>query len=244
MNISVCLATYNGAKYIDLQLESILRQLGPDDEVIVLDDCSKDNTLEVVRAINDQRIKIYKNDVNKGHVFSFGHVVSLATKDIIFMSDQDDIWIDGRVELMKNSLLSSGSLLVSSNSAFIKSDGAPSDFSIDGVTSESSRKYFRNIIDIFAGKTNYYGCAMAFRKELNALVLPIPSYVESHDLWIAMGANIAKSNIHIDEATLLRRIHGENASVLKRKLLPKLWSRVVFAISAIQLFYRNLLVKK
>lgn len=244
MNISVCLATYNGAKYIEIQLHSILKQLSVNDEVIILDDCSNDNTLDLVRAIKDERIKIFKNEVNKGHVYSFGQVVELAAKDIIFMSDQDDIWLDGRLELMKERLLKSKASLISTNSNFIDSEGNIIDFCLDGVSSKSSEKHFKNIIDIFVGKTNYVGCAMAFKKELRNLILPIPSYVESHDLWIAMGANITKSNLHLDEPTLSRRIHGNNASIVKRKLLPKLWSRIIFLISMIQLYYRSLLRKR
>ncbi|TDO77444.1 glycosyl transferase family 2 [Flavobacterium chryseum] len=244
MNISVCMATYNGTKYIEIQLQSILRQLDLNDEVIILDDYSTDETLDLVRKIDDKRIKIFKNEVNKGHVYSFGRVIELATKDIIFMSDQDDIWLDGRVKLMKDKLLNSGALLISTNSNFIDSDGKILDFSLDGVSSESSARHLKNIIDIFIGKTNYVGCAMAFKKELRNLILPIPFYVESHDLWIAMGANIIKSNLHIDEPTLSRRIHGENASIVKRKLLPKLWSRIIFLISLMHLYYRSLLRKK
>lgn len=238
------MATYNGTKYIEIQLQSILRQLDLNDEVIILDDYSTDETLDLVRKIDDKRIKIFKNEVNKGHVYSFGRVIELATKDIIFMSDQDDIWLDGRVKLMKDKLLNSGALLISTNSNFIDSDGKILDFSLDGVSSESSARHLKNIIDIFIGKTNYVGCAMAFKKELRNLILPIPFYVESHDLWIAMGANIIKSNLHIDEPTLSRRIHGENASIVKRKLLPKLWSRIIFLISLMHLYYRSLLRKK
>lgn len=244
MSISVCLASYNGAKFIELQLYSIIKQLDKDDEIIIVDDCSSDNTLEVIRSVNDVRIKIFLNEINRGHVFSFGRAISLAIKDIIFMSDQDDVWIDGRVFLMKNKLLNSNAMLVSSNSNFIDSKGDKIDFKIDGVHSESSKKYLNNIIDIFKGKENYYGCAMAFKKELRELILPIPYYVESHDLWIAMAANIAKSNIHCDETTLNRRVHGNNASVVNRKFILKLWSRVVFALSLPHLMFRRFTVKK
>ena len=244
MNISVCLASFNGEKYIEEQLKSIIKQLGINDEIIIVDDCSKDSTVKVIKSLKDERIKIFKNEVNKGHVYSFGKSISLATKDLIFMSDQDDIWLEGRVDFMKEKLINSEAMLVSSNSNFVDSEGKVIDFEIDGVRPEYSNKYSKNIIDIIVGKTNYYGCTMVLKKELKELILPIPAYVESHDLWIAMAANIAKSNSHLDNSTLLRRIHGENASVLKRKLLPKLWSRVVFAISTIQLFYRNLVVKK
>jgi len=244
MSVSVCLASYNGAKFIKLQLDSIIDQLDKDDEIIIVDDCSKDNTLDIIKSFNDSRIKIYLNETNKGHVFSFGRAISLATKEIIFMSDQDDIWKKNRVVLMKEQLINSDAMLISSNSDFIDSDGVQINYIVDGVHSASSEKNLNNIIDIFVGKGNYYGCAMAFKKELTQLVLPIPTYVESHDLWIALAANILKSNLHFDGITLKRRVHGSNASILKRKLIPKLWSRVVFVRSILEIFIRKLSLKE
>lgn len=240
MNISVCLATYNGAKFIKQQLASILIQLGKDDEVVILDDCSKDNTLDLVGSFNDSRIKIYNNKINMGHVYTFGKVIELSTNEIIFMSDQDDVWLEGRVEIMKNHLLKSNCMLISSNSGFIDSNNNIIKYFMGVVKSENSKMYFSNIIDIFLGK-NYFGCAMAFRKELKEFILPIPSYVESHDLWIAMAANILGSNVHIDEITFNRRIHSSNASIIKRKMYLKVWSRVIFLRSMFHLFSRNLL---
>jgi glycosyltransferase involved in cell wall biosynthesis len=244
MSISVCLASYNGGKFIELQLDSIIKQLCNDDEIIIVDDCSTDDTLSIIKSINDKIVKIFLNEKNKGHAFSFGRAIALATKDIIFMSDQDDVWIDNRVTLMENKLQNSSAMLVSSNSNFVDSKGGKIDFNIDGVDSNFSDKNLSNIIDIFKGKENYYGCAMALKKELKELILPIPNYVESHDLWIAMAANIAKSNLHCDEATLNRRVHGANASIVKRKLHLKLWSRIIFARSMFHLFFRKLLLKK
>lgn len=241
MNVSVCLAAYNGEKYIDVQLKSILDQLGENDELIILDDCSTDNTLKVVNSFVDKRIKLFSNNVNKGHVFSFGKAIEFATRDIIFMSDQDDIWLDNRLELMKDSLIAEKVMLLSTNTNFIDSNGTPINYKVDGVSSKNSKKYLRNIFDIFKGKENYYGCAMAFKSELRTVILPIPSYVESHDLWIAMAANIMKSNLHSDIITLSRRVHGENASIVKRKFGQKIWSRLIFTISIIQLLYRKFL---
>ncbi len=239
MDISVCIATFNGEKYIELQINSIIKQLDSFDEVIIVDDCSKDNTLKIIQSLNDTRIKIYQNDVNNGHVYSFSRAIELATKKIIFMSDQDDIWTNNRLILMKEKLLNSSALLLTSNSEFIDSLGNKIDFKIDGVYEINSFKYLNNIIDIFRGKTNYYGCAMAFKSELKKIILPMPNYVESHDLWIAMAANLIKSNVHFNDITLERRIHGSNASVVNRRLILKLKSRIVFLKSLIQLIFRK-----
>ncbi|MGQ7945275.1 glycosyltransferase [Flavobacterium sp. WC2509] len=237
------MASYNGAEFIKQQLESILNQLNEGDEIIIVDDCSTDSTVKTIKSFEDKRINVFRNEVNKGHVYSFGRAISLATKDLIFMSDQDDIWIDGRVDLIRNKLLNSDAMLISSNSNFINSQGDRIDFKITGVESKSSQKYMKNIFDIFAGKENYYGCSMAFKKEMQKLILPIPNYVESHDLWIAMAANIAKSNLHCDEVTFERRVHGNNASIVKRKLILKIWSRIIFVQSLVQLTCRKILIK-
>lgn len=239
MRISVCIATYNGEKYIEAQLNSIIDQLDTDDEIIIVDDCSKDDTLNIIRSIGDSRIKIYLNEVNRGHVYSFSRAIELATKKIIFMSDQDDIWKKNRLILMKEKLINSSALLLTSNSEFINSDGNKIEFKIDGVDEINSFKYLNNILDIFIGKTNYYGCAMAFKSEFKKIILPMPNYVESHDLWMAMAANLIKSNLHSNDITLERRIHGSNASVVNRKLIFKIKSRIVFLKSLIQLIFRK-----
>lgn len=239
MRISVCIATYNGEKYIEAQLNSIIDQLDTDDEIIIVDDCSKDDTLNIIRSIGDSRIKIYLNEVNRGHVYSFNRAIELATKKIIFMSDQDDVWKNNRLILMKEKLLNSSALLLTSNSEFINSVGNKIDFKIDGVDEINSFKYLNNIIDIFRGKTNYYGCAMVFKSEFKKIILPMPNYVESHDLWMAMAANLIKSNLHSNDITLERRIHGSNASVVNRKLIFKIKSRIIFLKSLIQLIFRK-----
>jgi glycosyltransferase involved in cell wall biosynthesis len=234
------MASYNGAEFIEEQLKSILIQLNKDDEIVIVDDCSKDNTLKIIELIDDCRIKVFKNISNMGHVFTFGRAISLAKNDVIFMSDQDDIWLKNRVAIMLNKLLNENVLLVSSNTNFINSNGEIIEYATDGVQTSNSKKHFRNIIDIYVGKENYYGCAMVFRRELNEIILPIPSYVESHDLWIASAANLLKLNAHCDEITLSRRVHGKNASIVKRHVLLKLWSRMIFTRSIMQLIYRKL----
>lgn len=239
MNLSVCIATYNGGNYILQQVQSILNELGPRDEIILVDDCSSDGTVIIVKGLNDVRIKIYINNQNRGINYSFERAICLANNDIIFLSDQDDVWLKGRISLMVNKLLETGALLLSSNSEFINKEGKIILYSKDELKEEDSFKYCKNILKIFLGTTPYYGCAMAFQKKLKDIILPMPSFIESHDLWIAMAGNIIRSSIHLDQKTLLRRIHDKNASVIKRRLFPKIWSRFIFAISFANLFSRN-----
>ena len=240
VSISVCMATFNGEAYVSQQVVSILEQLQPTDELIVVDDCSTDRTLEVIRQIGDPRISIHVNDSNQREVRSFGRAISLALNDIVFLSDQDDVWMAGRVRLMTQRLIESGSDVLCSNFTWTDAAGKALDVKFDGVSAAHSARRLRNIVDIFIGKTNYFGCAMAFRRTFVPVIVPIPAFVESHDLWIALASNLARSNVHMDENTLLKRQHGKNATstVSKRPLLRKLWSRAIFGLSLVALMVR------
>ena len=94
--ISVCIATFNGEKFIRQQLESILTQLSDDDEVIISDNCSTDSTVSIINSIKDRRIFCFSFDI-KGVVFNFENSLIKSRGDIIIMSDQDDIWLEGKV---------------------------------------------------------------------------------------------------------------------------------------------------
>jgi glycosyltransferase involved in cell wall biosynthesis len=238
---SVCIATYNGEKFIGRQIESILEQLSPDDEVIIVDDCSRDRTTDVISGFNDARIRIFPNDRNHREVYSFGRALELCKGDTVFLADQDDIWLPGRVKMMEDALARSGALLVTTNFCSIDEEDRRIPLSFYGVRSEGSRRYLRNIADIFAGRMNYFGCAMAMRRELIPVIVPIPDYVESHDLWIALAANLFRSNVHLNEATLLKRRHQTNVSglVSNRSLYMKLRARLIFLQSLADLSRRR-----
>jgi glycosyltransferase involved in cell wall biosynthesis len=240
MTVSVCMATYQGERYVEKQLRSILAQLGANDEVIVVDDCSRDRTVEVIESVADPRIRLFRNPVNRREVYSFGRAIEIATGDIVFLSDQDDVWLPGRVRLMIDRLQKSDAALITSNFEWMDADERPLDVAFDGVSSTASAHHFRNIADIFIGKTNYFGCAMAFKRELIRLIAPIPSYVESHDLWIALAANQIGSNLHIDDKTLRKRRHESNTTrtISSRSLFLKLRARLIFARSMIDLSTR------
>lgn len=237
MAISICMATYNGELYLRPQIASIFEQMGPDDELIVIDDASNDSTIAYLESLKDHRIRLIRNEKNLGHVQSFAKAIGFASRQWIFMSDQDDIWVAGRVRAMCD-ILSAGAALVSTNSGYIDANGQPVPPLQPGLDQSGSDRHLDNIWRIFNGTAAYYGCAMALRDELRDIILPIPSYVESHDLWIAMAANMAGNNQHLDRITLLRRVHGTNASVISRPIVKKIWSRVIFARSFIQIALR------
>jgi glycosyltransferase involved in cell wall biosynthesis len=239
MSVSVCMATYNGERYLPEQVASILAQLEPDDELVVVDDASRDGTVAYLEGLGDPRIRVHRNEANLGHVQSFAKVIGLARHRCILMADQDDVWIEGRVRAMRDAL-ADGTALVSTNSEFIDGQGRPIAPLHTGLAAGESRHYVANILRIFAGRGFYDGCAMGMREELRDIVLPIPRYVESHDLWIAMAGNVAASNVHLERPTLRRRVHGNNASVVRRPLAQKLWSRAIFLLSLLHIGQRVL----
>lgn len=242
MNISVCLATYNGASFLKEQLDSILIQLQKDDELIIVDDCSTDNTINLIKSYNDCRIKLFINKANRGVNFSFERAIALSHGDFIFLSDQDDIWPIGRINVMLSNLKRSNALLLSSNFTPINIDGNIYDGYNNYIKFADSQKYIKNILDIYWGKPNYFGCTMAFSSKLKEIILPFPSFIESHDLWIAFAGNLLKSNLHIDDISLYHRVHGNNLSITSRTIYKKILSRFIFTFSIIILFTR--IIKK
>ena len=240
MSVSICMATYNGEPYLEAQLASILPQMRQADELIIVDDRSTDSTPQRLRSLRDPRIRIFENEENQGVNRSFERAISLSTREYVLLADQDDEWIEGRADLLVSALEGSGSLVVSSNTEFMDREGQPIVHSDVRLSGSDSNRFAKNILAIFWGSAPYYGCAMGFRREAKGLILPFPRFIESHDLWIALASNMARSNLHVEGSTLRRRIHGANASVVRRNLPAKVWSRFVFCESIAVLLPRVL----
>jgi len=239
-NVSICMATFNGARYLRAQLESILAQMAEGDELIVVDDASQDGTLELLRSYRDPRVRVHANASNLGHVGSFSRALQLAGHPWMVLADQDDIWAEGRLAIMCAALERPGVWLATGNARFIDAAGAAIAPPYPDLDPVDSKRHGSNILRIFTGQAFYYGCNMAFSRELTQLALPIPGYVESHDLWLAMAANLAGANLHLGEVLLYRRIHGANVTSSTRPLWRKLKSRVIFLRSLLHLAGRRL----
>lgn len=209
---SVCVATYNGASFVEEQLRSILDQLGPDDEVIVVDDASTDGTPEIIESIDDPRIRVHRAPVNRGYVRTFEEALGRATGCHIFLADQDDIWLPGRLDIMRASLATHA--VVATNLATLGSGDhlrGPFGQSDWRLRSKDSTHHRRNVLGILVGNRPYYGCAMALQDETLRTALPFPEYLtESHDLWLALCGNLMGSIDHLEIRSLQRRLHGDN----------------------------------
>ena len=236
---SVAMVTYNGENYVREQIESILASMGEQDELIVSDDGSTDRTVEIVKEYQekDPRICVIKGP-GKGIKQNVGCALSSCKGKYIFLADQDDIWTENRVERMLQVIKNFPFMLVTGNFISIDEQGKRLDIVPDRIRARDSCAYVWNIYNIFRGKSVYYGCAMAFKRELKEVILPFPKYMESHDAWIAMAANLLKSNIHLEYIVLKHRIHDNNVTKSHRGLGKKLYSRILFARAMGELMIR------
>lgn len=203
--ISVCMATYNGEKYIEEQLVSILNQIGVEDEVIISDDNSTDTTLEIIKKINDSRIKIF-NNVGTGVIQNFENAIKNASGEFIFLSDQDDIWEPNKIRICLDDFRMGYDLILSDCSIFESTTGKIIEESFFRFNA-SKKGIANNII-----KNSYIGCCMAFTNELKQKVLPFPKTIPMHDSWIGLIGEIF-FKVNYNNSKLIRyRRHLENVS--------------------------------
>lgn len=224
------MAAYNGSLHIKEQISSILAELGHDDELVIVDDCSTDATSEIIRAIPDDRIRLIEAASNSGYVRTFERALREARGQFIFLSDQDDVWIPGRVEYML-SALDEKDMVVTNCEHF---DGPLGAFHKLRLKNRDSTHAIRNLIGIVVGYRLHWGCAMAFRSSMLQQVLPFPEYMrESHDQWIAMVGNATRSIIYLEEDTIRHRLHGQNLTPQGIRSLGKIvGARIVFLRNA------------
>lgn len=202
--VSVAMAAYNGEKYIRKQLESILCQLEEDDEIIISLDPSKDSTQKVIESMKDQRIKLFQGP-QKGVKKNFENALRHCQNEIIFLADQDDIWLEGKVEYVL-SAFDQGASVVMHDARIVDNENhtiCASFFEMKNVKTG----FIHNLI-----KNGYMGCCMAFRKDLLQYILPIPEYIYMHDQWIGLVGEQIGKNVLIDQPYLLYRRHGDNVS--------------------------------
>ena len=209
INISVCMATYNGELYIEEQLTSILSQLRDEDEVIISDDHSIDLTLQKIKSFQDKRIKLFVNSGKKGPVGNFENALQQASGHFIFLADQDDVWLPNKVKtslvhLQKCDLLLSDAIVINGSgdvvhNSFYKKNHSGKGFLFNWVNN------------------SYLGCCMAFNKNVLNYVIPFPEKIAMHDIWIGLNASFVGKCLHLKEPLIKYRQHGKNTVVAFKK---------------------------
>lgn len=211
MKISVAMAVYNGEKYVKEQLDSILKQLDYEDEVCISVDPSTDDSYRMLVKMSEteSRLKVGLG-LGQGVKKNFEQAIKMCTGDIIFLSDQDDVWKDDKVIKVLECFGDADTLLVLHDATVVNE-------SVNRTLIESFFAYkeckpgmLNNVI-----KNSYMGCCMAFRKELIPFILPIPNSVPMHDQWIGLVAEKKGKVVFLPKQLIKYRRHDDNATDLK-----------------------------
>jgi glycosyltransferase involved in cell wall biosynthesis len=229
------MATYNGEKYLTNQIRSILDQLSDEDELVVSDDHSSDNTIAVLESFNDSRIIIFHNANYSGPIGNFEYALQQARGDFVFLADQDDIWIEGRIKKHLE-LLQEYDLVISD--AVVVNESGEVLYDSFFVERQSKSGLINNLI-----RNSYLGCCMSFRKCLLKKILPFPRKIHMHDWWIGLVAEV-NGNVNFCNDKLLKYVrHGHNASPTLEgsgyTLSKKLSNRLVLVSSLVGLYFRR-----
>jgi glycosyltransferase involved in cell wall biosynthesis len=209
MKISVCIATYNGEKYIKEQLLSILNQIDRNDEVIISDDSSTDKTIDIIKSFEDSRIKIYEENKFFNPVLNFENALKKSTGDLVFLSDQDDIWHENKVSIVKEYLQKWD--VVVTDCKIINENGSIINESFFDLNN-SKNGFVSNFL-----KNSYLGCCMAFRRSALAVALPFPKNIPMHDIWLGFVFELFCKVKFLDMQLIYYRRHGNNVSVAGEK---------------------------
>jgi len=217
MKLSVALCTYNGSKFINQQLDSIINQTEKVHQIIICDDQSTDNTMEI---LNDYKSKypdlifIHQNEVNLRSNKNFEKAISLCDGDYIFLSDQDDLWKDNKVaKIMEKFREIPTAEAVFSNADLINDFGENyTEYSLwDNVM--FLEKEMPKPIDLLLyikRKSNYLtGATLCFKKEVKSILLPFPNLNSLfHDEWIALVLASRKTLYYTTDKLISYRIHA------------------------------------
>ncbi|HET7114426.1 MAG TPA: glycosyltransferase family 2 protein [Pyrinomonadaceae bacterium] len=208
------MCTYNGAEFLPAQLESIVRQSRPPDEIVVCDDGSTDETRAVLaKFVAEPHIKIKTNETNLGSIRNFEQAISLCTGDIIALSDQDDVWRQDKLGLIESTFTKNPKAgLVFSDAEIVDEKLNPSGrrmWSEVGLDSHK-RKLISNgrALDVLITGWTVTGATMAFRSQYKTLSLPIPTNIQMiHDGWIALTVASVADVIALEEPLIKYRQH-------------------------------------
>ena len=204
--ISIAMATYNGAKFLRDQLDSFICQTRQPDEVVICDDGSTDTTLEILREFSERApfaVHVHQNRVNLGYTKNFERAMSLCIGDLIFLSDQDDVWFREKIEIMTQVLADKPEIYVLQTDMVL----------VDEALNATPYTQLGNIRALGHHSSSFVtGCGSLIRKAWLDLALPIPADVVAHDNWLHRLALALGARELYDKPLQYYRRHGNNES--------------------------------
>lgn len=217
MAISVAMAVYNGEKYIKEQILSILKQLKCNDELVISYDKSSDNTYRIISelAVRDDRIKIFSGP-SRGIIKNFENALLNCKNDYIFLSDQDDIWLDNKVNDVIKTFKDTGADVVLHDCMVIDEKNEAISLSFFKLR-HCKQGFLFNFLH-----NSYIGCCMALKQNFLSNVLPFPEKIPMHDQWIGLIAEKKGSSAFLNVPLIKYRRHSNNASKLSHSELSEM----------------------
>lgn len=211
--VSIALCTYNGARFLKEQLDSLIAQTYANLEIIMVDDCSTDETYSILTdyAAKHPQFKIFKNKQNLGFTGNFEKAVKLCAGELIALCDQDDIWLPQKIELQVNAI--NGNMFVYHDSEFVHEDGS----SMGKKMSDIMNLYRGEEPEAFLFFNSVSGHSILMKRELLDDALPLKKGF-FHDWWLAyVATNVGKIDF-IDQCMVKYRQHDKSdTNILKLK---------------------------
>lgn len=215
--ISVAMATHNGSRFLRAQLESVIDELLDGDEIVVVDDASTDSTASELADCTWPRTRILRNANNLGVIRSFERALGASRERIVFLCDQDDIWLPGKRRSIVEAFERDPNVsVVLSDAQLIDENGQ--------VTAESfmaQRGGFAGGFWSTLHKNRFLGCTMAVRRDVLDAALPIPPGVPMHDMWLGIVAGACGTVRFLPQPLIQYRRHSNNVTPLKRRSLSR-----------------------
>lgn len=210
--VVILMGTYNGEKYIRAQLDSILNQDYDSWELIIRDDSSTDQTIEIIREYekNDSRIKMIDSKRNLGQIKNFEELLKVVPEEeYIMFCDQDDVWKKDKIRITMEAMINAEShnpglpILVYTEKEYVDNDLNP--------LKTNDEKLKNDMLSILC-QNPVYGCTAMINMRLKELLLPFPNYITCHDYWIALIASSNGIIKRVDYKSILYRQHSNNVT--------------------------------
>ncbi|MCW2119415.1 glycosyltransferase family 2 protein [Flavobacterium sp. 7A] len=208
MTVDILLATYNGAKYVEAQIHSIISQSHKDWRLVIHDDGSKDNTVTIIKKFSavDSRIMLVDDGVSFGNAGqNFMYLLQFSSADYIMFCDQDDIWFDNKLDVLYQEI---------KNKEFPCAVYCNAD-AYDGskVVSKNITLFHRSTLEnsLFLN-SGVQGCSLMFNRKLLNCLKEFPNYVYMHDHLITIASVTFGKLFHIDDSLMLYRQHDSNVT--------------------------------
>lgn len=213
--ISIIMSTYNGARYLSQQLDSVLSQTVSDFTLLIRDDGSTDRTADIIRSYQDPRI-VFMGGENVGPAKSFSILLQEAYRrgsDYVYFCDQDDIWQDDKLAQFQAAFSAEQQSpeLVFSDFSMIDGNGAPIGSSYASwakLRIPTGGDFFPKLL----AQPYIFGCACAINRPLLELVQEMPDGIEMYDCWIGMVASLLGQIHYLPRPSIAHRFHSSNAT--------------------------------